>query len=641
MISKKVRFGVNCYNFFKMKRGSFMCAIAGAVNCQDRNLDPMQQMLWHRGPDEQSRYTHANLTLIHNRLAIVDIKGGHQPMHYRDHTLVFNGEIYNHRTLRNELREFDFRSESDTETLLYLLVKYGIEGLKKVDGMFAVALLNKADNTLTLIRDRMGKKPLYYYKKGDRFLFASEIGAIRSVEPLSPNETQIADYLRCGYFFGETTAYRDLFSLPPGSAMTLDMATMRVVREPYFSIETLYRNPRTCSLAEAMEEADTLLHQSVKDRLLSSDLEVGAFLSGGIDSGLIVAAASRYTKKLKTFTVSFDGAYDESLLAAQVAKQYGTDHTVIDIRMDLKNDLKTILSNYSQPFFDSSALPSYYVSKAAKKHVSVVLNGDGADELFGGYRRYVPAANGWIGLARKVAWLSRILPGAHNKKSLYSHLIRMLEIAGKSDPLAAYLAATTDIFEGYEGRLMGGDGTALREHLARIGQIGLSPLSQSMLADATTLLPSNLLVKMDIATMAHSLEGRSPFLSKYFLEFAPRLPDGLKIHGRTTKYLLRELAKTYLPPDLPGQPKRGFEIPLKMWVEGELSEMIRGYLDGPSYSQNFVDRSFITALLEKKVALSDEKRARMLWTLLTLEVWHENDGGKATESTLSSLPGVG
>jgi len=365
------------------------------------------------------------------------------------------------------------------------------------------------------------------------------------------------------------------------------------------------------------------LHQSVKNRIISSDLEVGAFLSGGIDSGLVVAAASEYAEKLKTFTVSFEGAYDESELAEQVAKKYGTEHTVIDIRMDVKKDLKTILSNYSQPFFDSSAIPSYYVSKAAKRHVTVVLNGDGADELFGGYRRYVPVANGWLETAKKFGWLGRMLPKPADKKSLYSHLFRLLEMAGKKDPLAFYLSGTTDIFEGFEQQLGGDFNDEMRLHLEQIGQIGLSDLEKLMLSDGTCLLPSNLLVKMDIATMAHSLEGRSPFLSKYFIEFAPRLPDSLKINKKTTKYLLRELSKRYLPEALPGQPKRGFEIPLRAWVENDLDGMIRDYLQGDSFSSGILDKQFIGDLLEDKIPVSGEKRAKMLWAMLSLEVWRE------------------
>ena len=601
-----------------------MCAIAGAVNCQDLNLDTLQQALFHRGPDEQSRYTHQNLTLIHNRLAIVDIAGGHQPVHYGEYTLIFNGEIYNHKALREELKEFGFTTESDTETLLYLLVKYGAEGLKKVDGMFAVALLNKKDMTLTLIRDRMGKKPLYYYKKGERFLFASEIGAIAKIIPLRANENHIANYLRCGYFFGETTVYHDLFTVQPGSVVTVDLQTTRIFTDRYFDIEACYRQPLEISLEDALDETDAILHRSVKDRMLSSDLEVGAFLSGGIDSGLVVATASQYTDRLKTFTVSFDGTYDETPLAAQVAEKYGTDHTVIDIRMDVRNDLEKILANYGQPFFDSSALPSYYVSKAAKRHVTVILNGDGADELFGGYRRYVPAANGWIEAAKKLSWASRLLPRPKDKKNLYSHMYRLLEMAGKEDSLARYLSATTDIFEGFEEELARGESEGMREHLEHIEATEFSSLSKLMLSDATCLLPSNLLVKMDIATMAHALEGRSPFLSRDFVTFAPRLPDALKIKGKTTKYLLRELAGRYLPEALPGQPKRGFEIPLKQWVEGDLEEMIRSYLGSGAYSRNFINPLFLDALLENKAPVPAEKRARMLWALLSLEIWHRS-----------------
>ncbi len=599
-----------------------MCAIAGAVNCQDLSLENMQQALFHRGPDEQSRYTHKNLTLIHNRLAVVDIGGGHQPVHFGEYTLIFNGEIYNHKTLRRELGEFTFNTESDTETLLYLLIKYGIDGLKKVDGMFAVAFLNKADMTLTLVRDRMGKKPLYYYKKGERFLFASEIGAIAKTLPLRPNDDHISNYLRCGYFYGESTVYHDLFSLPAGTAMTVDLGSLRSFSERYFDITDYYRRPTETTLEEALEQTDRILHQSVKDRMLSSDLEVGAFLSGGIDSGLVVAAASEYTNRLKTFTVSFDGAYDEAPLAAQVAERYGTDHTVIDIRMDIKNDLERILGNYSQPFFDSSALPSYYVSKAAKRHVTVILNGDGADELFGGYRRYVPAANGWLEKAKGFSWAARFLPKPHDKKNLYSHLFRLLEMAGKQDPLARYLSGTTDIFEGYEAELSGDFNEPMREHLEQIVQGDFSELSKLMLADDSCLLVSNLLVKMDIATMAHALEGRSPFLSRDFVTFAPTLPDRLKVRGKQTKYLLRELARQYLPAALPGQPKRGFEIPLRQWVEEDLDEMIRSYLGDNAYSRRFVRPGFIEKLLEKRVPVSDEKRARMLWSLLSLEVWH-------------------
>jgi len=468
-------------------------------------------------------------------------------MHYANYSLIFNGEIYNHQELRDDLKEFSFKTSSDTETLLYLLVKYGVSGLHKVDGMFAIALLNKEDQTLTLIRDRMGKKPLYYYKESDRFIFASELNAIKGVISIKTNEKHINNYLRCGYFFGESTAYRSVFALEAGSSLTLDLQSGRVIKERYFNIADMYKINQNHSIEEALAKTDEYLHKSVKNRIISSDLEVGAFLSGGIDSGLIVSAASEYLKNLKTFTVSFKGSYDESNLAEQVARKYGTEHTVIDIEMNVKDDIHKILNNYSQPFFDSSAIPSYYVSQAAKKHVTVILNGDGADELFGGYRRYVPAANGWIERAKKLNWLLNILPKPHNKQNIYSHLYRLLDISRKSEPFDFYLSSTIDIFEGFEENLTGDYNDDMRVHLNSIYESDISPLSKMLLSDDTCLLFSNLLVKMDIATMANSIEGRSPFLSKYFVEFAPGLPDSMKVSGKTTKFLLRKLSEKYLP----------------------------------------------------------------------------------------------
>lgn len=599
-----------------------MCAIAGTVNCEGLSLDAMQHALYHRGPDDQSRYTHKNCTLIHNRLAIQDVEGGVQPMHFGHYTLVYNGEIYNHRAIRKErLADVRFTTHSDTETLLHLLIREGIQGLEAVDGMFAIALLDREAGSLTLVRDRMGKKPLYYLKQGERFVFASEIRGIGAVIPLEKDDRAVGDYLRSGYFYGEGTAYRHLFSLEPGTALTLDLESGTQYKSRYFDPFAAHRVSSGLSEVDALSEADAILHRSVKDRLLSSDLEVGAFLSGGIDSGLVVGAASHYTERLKTFTVSFDGAYDEAPLAQEVAKRYGTDHTVIDIRMDVKNDLEKILGNYSQPFFDSSALPSYYVSKAARKHVTVILNGDGADEFFGGYRRYVPVANGWVERAKSWQFIKPFLPLPRDKKHLYSYLYRLLELGAKTNPLDFYLAASTDIFEGFETLLDGGENAAMQEQLCRIAEAGLSPLGALMLADQTCLLPSNLLVKMDIATMANSLEGRSPFLSRDFIRFAPSLPDTLKIQGRQTKYLLRRLAERYLPESLIHQPKRGFEIPLRNWIENDLDEMVRDYVRPGSFAERYLRKGALDAIINRKAGISPEKRAKMLWALLSVEIW--------------------
>jgi asparagine synthase (glutamine-hydrolysing) len=350
---------------------------------------------------------------------------------------------------------------------------------------------------------------------------------------------------------------------------------------------------------------------------------VGAFLSGGIDSSLIVAVASQYVDKLKTFTVKFDGAFDESHLAKLTAKKYNTEHHELSISMNLRDDIEKILLNYGEPFMDSSAIPSYYVSQEAKKYVTVILNGDGADEIFGGYRRYVPIANNWIKIASYFSYLTKILPKSHSKKSIYNYAYRLLAMSGKNG-LDFYNSATNDIFEDAYSFKNNNNFNEMNNFISLIEHENISKLSKMLYMDFNLILQSDLLKKMDIATMSHSLEGRSPFLSKYMLEFAPVLADKFKIKGTTTKYLLRELAKQYLPKELIMQPKRGFEVPLKSWIENDLKENIFDTLKSDCYSREFIDMNFINKLLEKKVDISHEKRAKMLWTMYSLEVWKEN-----------------
>jgi len=411
-----------------------------------------------------------------------------------------------------------------------------------------------------------------------------------------------------------------VFEVNPGHVYTVDLNSLLIEKKCYFSHLGYYKKDKINNFNIALDRVDKCLHKSIKDRLLSSDLEVGAFLSGGIDSSLIVAVASNYVDKLKTFTVKFEGCYDESKLAKLTAKKYTTNHTELSISMDLKNDVESILLNYGEPFMDSSAIPSYYVSKEAKKHVTVVLNGDGADELFGGYRRYVPAANGWLKFASNFTFLSSMLPIPHNKRSIYNYLYRMLKISTKTG-LDFYNSATNDIFEDvyqFESNKTFSD---MNQHILDINGENISELSKMLLMDFHFILPSDLLKKMDIATMANSLEGRSPFLSKSMLELAPTLNDKYKISGTKTKVVLRELAKKYLSKELINQPKRGFEVPLEKWVKGDLRENIFDRINKDCYSSEFIEWNFIDKLLNNKLDVSNEKRAKMLWTLYSLEVW--------------------
>lgn len=601
-----------------------MCGIVGSINHTGSDDEYIRRLI-HRGPDEQNvyRFPEKNVVLAHTRLSIIDLSHAHQPMHYGPYTIVFNGEIYNYQELRKKLsNDFTFQTSSDTEVLLQLYVKYREKMFEMIDGMYAFAVLNQVDNSLFLARDRAGKKPLYYVQKGKSFYFASELNALNSLIECDIDEEAIAGYVRSGFFFKDRTAYRDVRALENGHWMRVELNSLKITKTAYWSMKEQYAEPeKSASEAGLLRELDSHLEKSVKDRLLSSDLEVGAFLSGGIDSSLVVAYASKFRERLKTFTVSFDGAYDEAPLARLTAQKYGTEHTELQVSMNLKEDIETILRNYGQPFFDSSCIPSFYVSKAAKEHVTVILNGDGADELFGGYRRYVPFANGMMKWAEKLSFLSGLLPKPRNKKSKYNFLYRLLQMGASETELALYLNATSDIWEQYENALLRSGPVEMDLWVRDVMSGPYSELSKMLQLDFELILFGNLLPKMDIATMAHSLEGRSPFLSKYLLEFAPNLPDSMKVNKTTTKYALRKLAEQYLSPELIHQPKRGFEIPLREWVDSELKENIYDSLQKGCYSEACVKREFIDSLLEKRAGVPAEKRAKMLWNLYVLEVW--------------------
>jgi asparagine synthase (glutamine-hydrolysing) len=606
-----------------------MCGIAGAINVK-LDIPRLTRDLLHRGPDEQNTLEINNLQLHHHRLAILDIAGGRQPMQYEHLTIIFNGEIYNHLGVRAKY-QLPCITNSDTETILHAYAKLGAACLHDFDGMFALAIYDSNKQELFLARDRAGKKPLYYYTSGDQFVFASELNALKNQLELKVNETHIKQFIRMGYFYKSSTPYNDVYELQAGHYAYVSVNNPEVRLVKWWDIHDFYRHQSTDDFQTASQKVDTILHRAVKNRVESSDLEVGSFLSGGIDSGLVTAIAKQYNSSLKTFTVSFGGEYDEAPLAKLVAEKYHTDHYEIKISFDnLVNDIERILSNYGEPFFDSSAIPSYYVSLAAKKHLTVILNGDGGDELFSGYRRYVPFSKYDFfqtgrfpkGLA---STLHSILPVSNNKKSKYNYFYRLTDLARK-DNLAIYLSSTIDSFEGFEKHLGSNDDylNLVKEDFEAIRESGLSGLQKIMNLDFDNILAGNLLVKMDIATMAHSLEGRSPLLCKELLEYVPGINDSFKIKGTQTKYILRNLAEKYLPAELINQPKRGFEIPLKKWIDGELKDMIYSYIISPgAWCNKFADDKFIRDLWNRKIKTGDEKRAKMIWTLFALEVWYK------------------
>jgi asparagine synthase (glutamine-hydrolysing) len=607
-----------------------MCGIAGSINYR-LNIEKLTKDLWHRGPDEQSTFEENNIQLHHHRLSILDIAGGRQPMHYKHLTIIFNGEIYNHQELRSKFG-FVCQTSSDTETILLAYEKLGVDCLNEFDGMFAFVIYDRIQHTLFITRDRAGKKPLYYYADGKSFVFASELNALAGQVKTEVDNEHIEQYLRYGSFHAASTPYTTIKELCGGHYALVNVDTTAVSIKKWWDILPFYKKRNTASLEDAMQQTDTALHQVIKRRLESSDLEVGCFLSGGIDSGLVTAIASQYKPSLKTFTVSFTGTYDEAPLARLVAEKYNTHHTELNISFDhLKTDIESILANYGEPFYDDSAIPSYYVSKEAKKHLTVILNGDGADELFGGYRRYVPfakydffAKSGFI--TAMAGGLKKIIPYSHEKQSKLNYLYRLADLASQKGTADVYFSATTDIFSGFTSCIKPMGAVPVKEITELLDGLktsSLSGLQKMMYMDFNSILPDLLLVKMDIATMAHSLEGRSPFMAKEILELAPGLRDEYKVKGRTTKLLLRRLAAGYLPEALVNQPKRGFEVPLKQWMDNELKEIVFDYLDtNNSYADNFVEKKFIRDLLERKIHVPDEKRAKMLYSLFALNVWY-------------------
>ena len=608
-----------------------MCGIAGSVNL-DFSYENIIKTMGHRGPDEHNSYQYNNVNFFHLRLSILDITCGKQPMHLNEkYTIIFNGEIYNYAELRKQL-DLTGSTSSDTETLLLLYDRFGTEFLQYLDGMFVFVIHDKIKNQLFIARDRSGEKPFYYYFDHKKLVFASELNCLKTMTSLGIEEANFYQYLRLGSFYRQFTPYKNVTELRAGSFLIVDCNLLSINETRWWNINDYYQKENQDSLEESLQKVDDFLHCSIQRRLESSDIEVGSFLSGGIDSGLVTAIASEYNHRLKTFTVSFDGEYDEAPLAKLVAEKYKTQHTEIKISFqNLKNDLEKILSNYGEPFFDSSAIPSYYVSREAKKHVTVILNGDGADELFGGYRRYVPFSHydffkkNFL-VKKGASFVKQTLPPSNNKKSLYNYLYRLASLASNSD-LEIYLSAGVDIFEDYQQYIIDPGFDYLeevRKDFDKIANSNLSGLKKIMNLDFDTNLFDDLLVKIDIATMANSQEGRSAFLSKELLEYIPSLPDNYKIKRKTTKFLLRQLAVKYLPETLINQPKRGFEIPLKKWVDNELKEPVFDYLSSDNnFYKNFVHQNFVHDLLNKKIKISDEKRAKILWTLLSLEVWHK------------------
>lgn len=622
-----------------------MCGIAGVFRPGGGPADELRALttrmartIAHRGPDHEGVWTDGQVIgLANRRLAIVDLSpDGEQPMHTADgrYALVLNGEIYNFIELRADLEAAGhvFRGHADTEVLLAAIDRWGLdEAITRAAGMFAIALWDRETQTLTLVRDRAGKKPLYLATMDGTLYFASEIKAFRDGArlPLTRDDSALEDFLSLGYVPAPRTIYREISEVPPGGWLAIDARLER--RAHHY-----WRLPRPSGVAvtaeEAIAETDRRLRLAVTQRL-RADVPVGAFLSGGIDSGIMTAiAAQQSSTPVRTFTVVFaEGAFDEGPLAQQVADRYGTHHEVIRLAPDVETLLPTVVRAYDEPFGDPSALPTYAVSEAAARHVKVVLNGEGADECFAGYRRalaarYASGLAGWCEHVPGVSALMDRLPAPRTFRSAYAFAYRTARGLGRG-PIDRYLVWSGDGFTDAEkAELLGapasGGGTVARLQASLAALDGREVLDHFMAVDFCLSLADCLLVKIDIATMAHSLEGRSPFLDHRVVEWAASLPRPLLFDGTTTKPLLRRLAAQYLPPDLVHAPKRGFEIPLVDWVEGPLRPMIRDLvLSRSGLLASRCRRDVLERLLDGRAGLDRERSAKRQWLLLMLAAW--------------------
>lgn len=622
-----------------------MCGISGKLHFnRNHPIDPaliarMNGTLIHRGPDAEGVWTHGPIGLSQRRLAIVDLSPtGQQPMSNEDGTvwITYNGEIYNHPELRPELerRSHRYRGSSDTETILHLYEEYGCACVEHLRGMFALALWDERNQCLLLARDRFGKKPLLYAETEDGLVFASELKALLQDEGVSRDldETALHHYLSFGFIPAPQTAFRQIRKLPP--AHTLFWQAGKLTIDRYWSLP--FTPKLQLSEDEAAEQTLTLLREAVRIRLMS-DVPLGAFLSGGIDSSAVVALmAEMMSEPVKTFSIGFDDeSFDETPFARQVAQTFATDHHEFRVNPDAVGVLPELVWGYGEPFADSSALPSYYVAKMTRQHVTVALNGDGGDELFAGYERYVAedlsgrygALPGWLrnGLLTPLA---QALPEPAGRKNLVRR-VKNFVLAQNAPPERRYLRWLTLIDNATKQQLYTpafAERMAAVDSLARLqlpsnGAAAPAGLDRLLQTDMAAYLPDDLLVKVDITTMLHSLEGRSPFLDHHLAEFAARLPVHYKLRGRTGKYILRRALSSVLPSNILNRDKRGFAVPIDRWFRQELRTVIyQVLLDPRTLARGFFRPEAVQAMLDEHASGRVNHRYR-LWTLLMLELW--------------------
>src|SRR3954452_9375958 len=624
-----------------------MCGISGSVQSAPdavaHAVDVQLSCQHHRGPDAEGYFDAGHGVVAQNRLSIIDLVTGDPPITNEDGTVgaVLNGEIYNFRALRNELRAdgHELSTQGDTEVLVHLAEHQGAKQIaRKLDGMFAFAVWDRQRERLFLGRDRVGKKPLYYWRSAGAFVFASEIKGVLA-HPAVPGELDeraIAPYLTFGYVPTPHTFFAGIKSLPPAHVLTIEPGGEPSV-ERYWQLEVPglngTRERLDLSLDEAAREVRARLEEAIRRRLVA-DVPLGAFLSGGIDSSAIVALmAGVMGEPVKTFTIGFEDrdGFDERPFARKVAQRFGTEHHESVVHPKAVELIERLVWHHDQPFGDSSAVPTFLLNQAAREHVTVALSGDGGDELFAGYERFAAgvAVDRVLMIPPALRTAGRRALDAIPGSAFHGRAGRAQRFAAAVDEgmPAAYLGWISYVPEVWRRRLLPHpDDWACREYSASWRATEGAPTLDRLLAlNIGTYLPDDLLVKMDRTSMAHGLEVRSPFLDTDLLQFASRLAPGLKLRGLSLKRVLKRAMGDLLPAEILSRPKRGFGVPLDRWFRDDLAAYtnsmlgpgarVRGHLRGEALDQMLAEHRSGAAAL-----------GYALWTLLTLEVFLRRHG---------------
>ncbi len=623
-----------------------MCGITGFVNANGNAvnrpiLEAMNRAIIHRGPDDDGFYVSKNVGLAMRRLSIIDVAGGQQPIHNTDKTkwIVFNGEIYNYQSLRDDLekRGHRFYTKSDTEVVVHLYDEYGADCLTHLRGMFALAIWDETEKTLFLARDRVGKKPLLYsHQTSGDLIFGSEFQAVLK-HPVISREVDndaIDSYMSYLCVPAPQTAFKQIRKLEPGHWLRWKDGQIETRRywQPDFSKKIKITEE------EAIEETTRILRESTRLRLIS-EVPLGAFLSGGVDSSAVVALmAQESDQRVKTFSIGFEEEdFSELKYAKRVAEHVGAEYNEFIVRPNALEVIPDLVEHYGEPYADSSAIPTYYVAKETRKYVTVALNGDGGDESFAGYERYAAMriADNYdrIPHALKKIFIEapiNLMPTSELKRSRFRDAKRFLQAANlpRTERYFRWVSSFNSdtkpelYTRDFAASVSGKNASALLDKWFAAAN-GTGTLDATLLTDQMTYLPNDLLVKVDIASMANSLEARSPFLDHNLIEFAASLPENIKMRGLETKSLLKKVAARLVPKDVVYRRKMGFGVPIGKWFRGEMKDFVRGVLlSEKSLKRGIVKPEILERYVNEHTSASRD-HSFQLWTLLMLELWFQ------------------